>query len=212
LFCHLDAASNGFPHARQNFFCYFSKMLSTTDYGGLTDIELIQKYQTSGELNLVGILYKRYMQLVYGVCLKYLKDREESRDATMQIFEKLMVTLKEHEITHFKSWLYITSRNHCLMALRAKKGKNFEKISSDFMENEMLLHLPEEPEMETNFSKLEKCIEHLVMEQKDCVTLFYLRQKCYKEIVQITGFDDNKVKSYIQNGKRNLKLCMEKND
>jgi len=187
-------------------------MLSTTDYSRLTDLELIQKYQTSGELSLVGVLYSRYMTLVYGVCLKYLKDREESRDAAMQIFEKLMVTLKEHEITHFKSWLYVTSRNHCLMVLRAKKGRNFEKISSDSMENEMLLHLPEEPEMETNFSKLEKCMEHLVAEQKNCVALFYMQQKCYKEIVQITGFDDNKVKSYIQNGKRNLKLCMEKNE
>ena len=79
------------------------------------------------------------------------------------------------------------------------------------MENEMLLHLQEEPEMESNLTKLEKCIEHLVAEQKNCVQLFYLQQKCYKEIVQITGFDDNKVKSYIQNGKRNLKICMERN-
>jgi RNA polymerase sigma-70 factor (ECF subfamily) len=80
------------------------------------------------------------------------------------------------------------------------------------MENEVLLHLADEPEMETNFSKLEKCIETLVSEQKACVQLFYMQQKCYKEIVQLTGFDDNKVKSYIQNGKRNLKLCMERNE
>src|SRR5688572_22774456 len=186
-------------------------MLSSSNYSELSDIELIQEYQRTGELNLVGVLYNRYMSLVYSVCLKYLKDREESRDAVMQIFEKLMVSLKQHEIAHFKSWLYITSRNHCLMALRAKKGKNFEGISSDFMENEVLLHLPDEPEMETNLSKLEMCIEHLVAEQKHCVKLFYMEQKCYKEIVQITGFDDNKVKSYIQNGKRNLKLCMERN-
>ena len=129
----------------------------------------------------------------------------------MQIFEKLITSIKEHEITHFKSWLYVTSRNHCLMALRAKKGKNFDRMSADFMENERLLHLEEEPEMEPNLTKLEKCLEDLVSEQKDCVTLFYMQQKCYKEIVQITGFDDNKVKSYIQNGKRNLKLCMERN-
>lgn len=185
-------------------------MLSS-DHSALSDNELIQKYQNSGDLNLVGVLYNRYMSMVYGVCLKYLKDREESRDATMQIFEKLMVSLKEHDIAHFKSWLYVTSRNHCLMALRAKKGKNFEKISSDFMENEILLHLPEEPEMEANFSKLERCIETLASEQKACVQLFYIQQKCYREIVHLTGFDDNKVKSYIQNGKRNLKLCMERN-
>ena len=104
------------------------------------------------------------------------------------------------------------SRNHCLMALRAKKGKNFERIPPDFMENGLMPHLEEEPEIESNLIKLEKCIEHLVLEQKACITLFYMQQKCYKEIVQITGFDDNKVKSYIQNGKRNLKLCMERNE
>lgn len=195
-----------------NIFCYFSKMLADKNHSTFSDIELIAKYKDSGDLALVGTLYNRYMTLVYGVCMKYLKDREESRDAVMQIFEKLMVSLKTHEITHFKSWLYATSRNHCLMALRARKGKKVEEISADFMENGLLLHLQDEPEMETNLIKLEKCIANLAAEQKDCVTLFYMQQKCYKEIVQITGFDDNKVKSYIQNGKRNLKLCMERND
>jgi RNA polymerase sigma factor (sigma-70 family) len=187
-------------------------MLSKKDHSGLSDVELIAQYKESGDMSLIGTLYHRYMTLVYGVCMKYFKDRDESKDAVMQIFEKLIVITREHEITHFKSWLYVTSRNHCLMALRAKKGKNFERISPDFMENGLLLHLDEEPEIESNLIKLEKCIEHLVLEQKACVTLFYMEQKCYKEIVQITGFDDNKVKSYIQNGKRNLKLCMERNE
>ena len=149
------------------------------------------------------------MTLVYGVCLKYLKDREESRDAVMQIFEKLVTSLREHEVEHFKSWLYVTSRNHCLMQLRAEKGKNFEEISAHLMESDAFMHPGEEPEMESNLSKLEHCIEQLAAEQKHCITLFYMQQKCYKEIVQLTGFDDNKVKSYIQNGKRNLKICME---
>jgi RNA polymerase sigma factor (sigma-70 family) len=203
--------SHRIPYDTPDIFYYFSKMLSAKDHSNYSDLELVAQYKESGDLLLIGTLYNRYMPLVYGVCLKYMKDREESRDVVMQIFERLMVSLKEHEITHFKSWLYVTSRNHCLMAIRARKGKNFERISSDFMENEMLLHRSEEPEMETNLSKLEKCIEHLTVEQKDCVKLFYMQQKCYKEIIQITGFNDNQVKSYIQNGKRNLKLCMEQN-
>ena len=77
------------------------------------------------------------------------------------------------------------------------------------MENETLVHLEEEPELESNLSKLENCIGTLAKEQKQCVTLFFLEQKCYKEIVSLTGYDDSKVKSYIQNGKRNLKICME---
>jgi RNA polymerase sigma factor (sigma-70 family) len=195
--------------SRLIIFYYFSKMLSAENDKMLHDNELIRRYKESGELAILGELYKRYMPLVYGVCLKYLKDREESRDAVMQIFEKLVTTLKEHEVEHFKSWLYITSRNHCLMQLRARKGKNFEEITEFFMETEAQLHLDDEPEMESNLSKLELCIQKLAAEQKHCVTLFYLQQKCYKEIVQLTGFDDNKVKSYIQNGKRNLKICME---
>jgi RNA polymerase sigma-70 factor (ECF subfamily) len=186
-------------------------MLFKDDYSRLSDIELVKKYKTSSDAALVGVLFDRYMELVYGVCLKYLKDRDEAKDAVMQIFERLIAILKDHDITHFKSWLYATARNHCLMALRARKGRQFEELSPDFMENGASLHLEEEPEIELNLSKLEKCIEHLAKEQKDCVTLFYMQHKCYKEIVQITGFDDNKVKSYIQNGKRNLKLCMERN-
>lgn len=186
-------------------------MLSAGNYNRVGDNELIQRYKESGDLIILGELFNRYMSLVYGVCLKYLKDREESRDAVMQIFEKLVTSLREHHITHFKSWLYITARNHCLMDLRARKRKSFEEISAHLMESNALSHLEEEPEMESNLSKLEHCIEQLITEQKHCIKLFYIEQKCYKEIVHLTGFDDNKVKSYIQNGKRNLKICMEKN-
>jgi len=184
-------------------------MLSAGKNKKLPDNELIQRYKESGELIILGELYDRYMTLVYGVCLKYLKDREESRDAVMQIFERLITSLREHDVTHFKSWLYVTSRNYCLMHLRARKGKNFEEISAHLMESDAFAHLEDEPEMESNLSKLELCIEQLVTEQKHCIKLFYMQQKCYKEIVQLTGFEDNKVKSYIQNGKRNLKICME---
>ena len=186
-------------------------MLAPSTYTLKSDPELLEIYKSRGELDVLGVLYGRYTSLVYGVCLKYLKDREESKDAVMQIFEKLVTTLKSHEVEHFKSWLYVTARNHCLMALRSGKGRNFEEISPSLMESDSLLHLEDEPEMEANLSKLEKCIDGLINEQKQCVQLFYLQQKCYREISLSTGFDDNKVKSYIQNGKRNLKICMEQN-
>jgi RNA polymerase sigma factor (sigma-70 family) len=186
-------------------------MFSGGEYRNLSDEDLLGLYRQSQELSIVGELYNRYTALVYGVCMKYLKDREESRDAVMQIFERLIVTLKEHEINVFKPWLYVTSRNHCLMQLRAKKGKNFEELSPFLMENGSNGHQEHGPEIESNLHKLEKCIQELGNEQKRCVQLFYLEQKCYREITESTGFDLNKVKSYIQNGKRNLKICMEKN-
>lgn len=186
-------------------------MLSSEEYKNLTDEELISLYKKTGAQDIVGELYTRYVALTFGVCVKYLKDREESRDAVMQIFERLMVSLKEHDINQFKGWLYVTARNYCLMQLRARKGKNFEEISPSIVESDPEGHLQDGPEIETNLTKLEKCIEELGNEQKQCVQLFYLEQKCYREIAEITGFDLNKVKSSIQNGKRNLKICMERN-
>ncbi len=147
--------------------------------------------------------------MVYGVCLKYLKDRDEAKDAVMQIFEKLQSGLKQHEIEHFKSWLYVTSKNQCLMNLRAQKKMAKEDIDENIVENEFILHPSDDNDLEQNLEKLTKCIEQLKNDQKRCVQLFYLKEICYKEIVSATGIDLKKVKSHIQNGKRNLKICMD---
>jgi RNA polymerase sigma factor (sigma-70 family) len=190
---------------------YIETMFGPKDTSALSDLELISRFKKSGELNLLGILFSRYASLVYGVSLKYLKKRDDAKDSVMQIFEKLAIVLREHEVENFKSWLYVTVRNHCLMQLRSKKNRFPESLDINFMENERFLHLEEEPETEQNLTKLEKCVDKLDGDQKQCISLFFLQERCYKEITELTGFDLNKVKSHIQNGKRNLKICMEKN-
>jgi RNA polymerase sigma factor (sigma-70 family) len=174
-----------------------------------SDSELIFLYKKTNDLSLIGELYKRYTALVYGVCLKYLKDRDEAKDASMQLFEKLIDTLRTHEVGNFKGWLYVTARNHCLMQIRGKKGKFKEEIDSIDMENQFFLHPDDGNELEGDLERLEDCIKKLVDGQQECVRLFFLNEKCYKEITAITGFELNQVKSFIQNGKRNLKTCME---
>ena len=173
------------------------------------DEDLIDDYRKTHDRGVLGTIFSRYSALVYGVCLKYLKDPDEAKDAVMQLFEKLATSLLEHNIQSFKSWLYVSSRNHCLMKLRAQKSIHKKEISGDLMESELILHPEEEDTREYELQRLEKCIEELKDEQKDCVKLFYLKELCYKDIVKHTGIELNKVKSYIQNGKRNLKICMD---
>ena len=154
------------------------------------------------------------MHLVYGLCLKYFKNREESQDAVMQVFEKLIEAVKKHDIQNFKSWLYVLAKNHCLMAIRSRKSKQLDSLDSSsniLMESDYIMHHTDEGDLEEDLGRLEKCIEELQDEQKQCVELFYLKKKPYQTIVDSTGFEMKKVKSYIQNGKRNLKICMEKN-
>lgn len=174
-----------------------------------SDAELTELYRKDGDLNVLALLYQRYMDLVYGVCLKHLKDTETSKDAVINIYEELIGKLKQHEVTNFKSWLYTLSRNHCLMQLRKEKGHATVEISDHFMQNEEMLHLDAVNQKEEQLNSMEKCLEQLSSEQKTCVTLFYLEGKCYNDITEQTGIEWNKVRSYIQNGRRNLKLCME---
>lgn len=175
------------------------------------DIALIADYKNSGNLEVLGTLYNRYMHLVFGVCLNYLKDEEQSKDAVMQIFEELVVKLRIHEVQNFKSWLHVLTRNHCLMALRKTSKNNTVSIDDTFVENTEFVHLDVDDTKEQKLTVMEKCMETLPEEQRKSVDLFYLQEKCYKEVADLTGYDLLKVKSYIQNGKRNLKICIEKN-
>ncbi|WP_441577679.1 RNA polymerase sigma factor [Chitinophaga sp. RAB17] len=178
------------------------------------DAFLIREYKATGKLDFLAALYQRYMNLVYGVCLKYF-DEDASKDAVMQIFEELIGKLKQHEVQNFKSWLHVLARNHCLMKLRAMKNKESRQVSIDdhpVMENEEIGHHENGITLEDNLRSMEKCLETLPEEQKRSVDLFYLQEKSYRQVSDMTGYEMNKVKSYIQNGKRNLKICMEQQD
>ena len=187
----------------------FLKNISSTNQ---SDTELVAIYRQSGDLKVLGELYQRYMELVYGVCLKYLKEPEQSQDAVMQIFEELVLKLKKHEVENFRGWLHQVAKNHCLMQLRTPKNLKTVELPPLLMQNEDDVHLNGVMEKEENFQKLENCIASLSDEQKMMIKLFYLEGKCYNEIVEITGHEWNHVRSLIQNGRRNLKLCMEKHE
>jgi RNA polymerase sigma factor (sigma-70 family) len=184
---------------------FFNKPVKPND---ADDDQLLTGYRESGDLVLLGRLYEKYMPLVYGVCLKYLKDEEQAKDAVMGIFEELIIKAKQFDIKQFRSWLYVLSRNYCLMQLRS--GKKMEMVNlDDVMEFSPFLH-PDDNNREAAMVALERCMDKLNAAQKQSINLFYLNEKCYKEIVELTGFSLNEVKSYIQNGKRNLKICLEK--
>lgn len=184
----------------------FLKNISTTE----TDKELVAAFKQTGDVNYLSTLYQRYMDLVYGVCLKYFKDAERSKDAVMDIYEELNSKLKQHEVDNFKGWLHVLARNYCLMQLRSPRNMKTTEFKADFMQSAENTHLNGEVlEKESNFIKLEQCLDTLTAEQKHSVQLFYLENKCYNEIAEITGYEWNKVRSYIQNGRRNLKLCMD---
>jgi len=178
-----------------------------------TDIELLDKYRLDGNSAWLGELYNRYSHLVFGLCLKYLKDEEAAKDAVLNIFEKLIAELKNREVATFQHWLYAVSKNHCLSILRndgrehRRKVVYHHEVSSNVMEeNDILSHAQMR---ETNLLRLEAAIRKLSDEQKECITLFYLNERSYKDIVETTGYTIGEVKSHLQNGRRNLRLILE---
>lgn len=179
----------------------------------VTDADYISEYKATGDLELLGELYERYMDLVYAVCYKYLRDEEESKDAVMQLFEQLITDVRKYEIQNFKSWLHSTARNYCLMQLRQRKT-----VAGEWNDEADVIEMPltvwpetDGLDLETKLSQMDDCLKTLSEEQRTSISLFYLNQKTYADIAELTGYDPKHVKSHLQNGRRNLKICMDQN-
>lgn len=182
-----------------------------------TDLEYVAAYRATGDLAVLGELYERHMELVYAVCYNYLRDEDEAKDAVMHLFEQLVTDLHRHDVQQFQPWLHSVARNYCLMQLRKKQAHPMAALhthdSFDGLPDELLALANEEldqPQLEENLIHMEACLQTLPPEQRSCLTLFYLEQKSYTDVAHETGYDLKQVKSYLQNGRRNLKLCMSK--
>jgi len=179
-------------------------------FNHITDHELLERYYADRNNEWLGVLLQRYTLLLLGVCMKYTKQEEEAKDCVQQIFVKIITELPKYKVEYFKSWIYTIARNHCLMKLRDQHGRPAA------LSDAMLADWDEDPGKNKHLEKdqllelMEQSLEELGKEQKLCVTLFYLEKKSYQEIAETTQFTLLQVKSYIQNGKRNLKLLMER--
>jgi RNA polymerase sigma factor (sigma-70 family) len=180
----------------------------------LSDIDIIELYKKHGENDYVGIIYERYFHIVYGICLKYLKDEMLAEDASHEVFHNLYEWLLKYEIKDFKYWLLTIAKNHSLRILKKQSrqyelNENSKELSEKFMESEHELALINYKEQQ--LLAMEKAIKDLKPEQSTCVSLFYLKEMSYQEVADETGYELKKVKSYIQNGKRNLQIALSKN-
>lgn len=179
-------------------------------YQTLTDTELLEKFYASHDNEWLGILLKRYTLLLLGVCMKYLKNEDEARDSVQQVFLKAITELHKYKVEYFKSWIYMVAKNHCLMQLRDKQGRITTEVSEKLPSPEQERDRQQMLEEEKTFDLMTDALAELNPEQQQCVTLFYLQKKSYQEISDSTGHSLMQVKSHIQNGKRNLRILIEK--
>ena len=170
----------------------------------------MKQYVQTSHQELLGQLYSRYIPLVYGLCLKYLGQVEDAEDAVNNIYEELTRKVHKYQIDNFKTWLYSVAKNHCFQILRKEKGRVFEDIDERIMESDELEHLIDVDEDGEKEHALNYCLTTLPEKQRQCIVHFFFEDCSYADIVEKTGFALNKVKSYIQNGKRNLKICILK--
>jgi RNA polymerase sigma factor (sigma-70 family) len=180
-----------------------------SSHSHMSDQELLDHYYADGNTRWLGLLLNRYTLLLFGVSMKYLRNEDEAKDAVQYVFLKALMEIPKYKVTWFKSWIYMVTRNHCLMMLRNKgqvrsleehhqhlKDENTER--STLEEREILL------------KRMDEAVNELNEEQRRCITMFYLQKLSYQEIVDQTGYSLLQVKSYIQNGKRNLKIILQK--
>lgn len=178
------------------------------DYTHIEDATLIERFRSDGDTTWLGIALERYTLILFGVCMKYLKEEEQAKDAVQQVFLKALSEIPKYEIDNLGGWLYQVARNHCLSWLRSKK---------DYASEEPLKYIPQPEEVplslllekERNIDKMREALMEIKEDQRICVASFYLDKKSYAQISEETGLDIKQVKSNIQNGKRNLRLKLE---
>jgi len=180
-----------------------------------SDKELINLYKSTGNSIYVGELFQRYTHLISALAYQFIQNSTETEDAVMEIFEILLHDLKIYEVENFKSWLYSVTKNHALKVCKKTKqnrtiNEELKNNEHDIVEFDDEITLSNEKIKEIQLLKLEEAIKQLSDDQKICIELFFLKDKSYAEIVEETGYNMNQVKSYIQNGKRNLKVYLEK--
>ena len=182
----------------------------------LSDSELIDRYRFSHDNVYIGELFQRYSHMLFGVCLKYVKDEDKAKDMVMDVFEKVLLDLKRHPVENFKAWVYTVTKNQCLMDLRKEKRvdakqEEFAHVSKETVEYDIPKHLNGESDEETD-RRLDAAIDELKDGQRECIRMYYFEKKSYDEIEAKTGYTYKQVKSFLQNGKRNLKIKLSTSD
>lgn len=178
-----------------------------------SDANLLDLYKKNKDTKWLGFLFERYALLVFGVCMKYLKQVNDAQDATQQVFEKAFSEIQKYEVVYFKSWIYSIAKNHCLMQLRGKGHQPvlLESFPEDMLErtDSQTSLIQNENWLEQQSAELKQALQEISHDQKICIELFYFQKLSYKEIEQKTGYSFQQVKSHIQNGKRNLRIILE---
>lgn len=197
-----DVASSSYT-----LYSYRTKSLAITPQH-INDEDLLARFYTDGNKEWLGILLERYTLLLFGVCMKYLKEEDTAKDTVQQVFLKALSEIPKYKIENIGGWLYRVAKNMCLSLLRDKK------VWSEPERLEQLEQPEEVPvslliEREKDIDRLKEELGKLREEQRICLTLFYLDKKSYHEVAALTGFDIKQVKSHIQNGKRNLRMKLE---
>lgn len=199
------------------FLKLFRKPKPTSDRSRSDTADYVAAYRATGDLAILGELYEQHMELIYAVCYNYLRDEDEAKDAVMNLFEQLVTDLRRHDVQQFGPWLHSVARNYCLMQLRkSQTHPKTELVTNAISETDdepLLNSLSDETDtldLEEDLTRMEACLQTLPPEQQTCLNLFYLERKSYTDVADLTGYDLKQVKSYLQNGRRNLKICMSK--
>lgn len=171
----------------------------------LSEQELLKRYAQDGNLQYLGWALERYTKVLLGIGLKYVKDLHTAQDLVQQVFLKALEKLPHH-VTNLGGWLYMVMRNECMDHLRKSPTslvEDMQEVAQEPISDEV--HW----ERVMREQRALEVLNTLKDEQRISIELFYLKNKSYQDISLHTGWEINEVKSYIQNGKRNLRIKLE---
>ncbi len=190
----------------------FHKSLTSLALRQMTDDQCLKRI-AAGEEEPFQVLFERYGELVFGYCVKLLKDRERAEDASQEAWVKIIKNANKYECQgKFRAWLLQITRNTCFSLFRDLKKNRTEDVSDHEIEDMSQKSILDLMSAEENKAKLKKCIEDLPENQRLALLVWMTEDKSYEEIAEHMQTSVSAVKSLLFRSRQSLKEMLGSNN
>jgi len=168
-----------------------------------SDSDLIARYLREQNSDYFTQLYRRYAGKVFAKCYSMLSDEGLARDATQEIFIKVLLNLARFtEQSSFSTWVYSITYNYCIDLIRKKKKMPLqftEDVSRVSTEKEV--DIPDSVLLEMKQERLEKVLDLLPEGDRAILMMKYIDDMSIKEIGDLLGKTESAIKMQIMRAK-----------
>jgi len=176
------------------------------------DIEIIDRIK-KGDTSGFRLIVDKYKDVSFSLACSILRNEQEAEDALQESFLRVFKNIRKFRgQSAFSTWLYRIVVNTCLTSAKKQLKRGLiENI--DAYQDKKVSHeksgLDELIDSERS-AIINSALKTLKTDEVLLLRLFYLAERDIKEIMEITGFKESKIKVSLHRARKNLSVQLKK--